>query len=57
MKDLVKMGKKYLEVIEKKMKASGTAAKKLTYKPKPIQPKKKKGLPKHKLQPITKKKK
>ena len=51
------MGKKYLEVIEKKMKASGTAAKKLTYKPKPIQPKKKKGLPKHKLQPITKKKK
>lgn len=56
MKDLIKMGKEYLKEIEKKMKSSGTATKKLTYKPKPIK-KKKQSLVVHKLKRITSKKK
>ena len=39
-KELINMGKKYLEAIEKKMKASGTSAQKIT-KPKSIKKKKK----------------
>ena len=54
MKKLVSLGKEYLKEIENKMKASGTAAKKLTYKPKPI--KKKKAKPKMHNLPIIKKK-
>lgn len=54
MKRLISMGNKYLEEIEKKMKASGTAAEKLKYKPKPIK-KKKRPLIKH-LLPIIRKK-
>lgn len=55
MKRLISMGNKYLKEIEKKMKASGTAAKKLTYKPKPI--KKKKAEPKKHNLPIIRIKK
>lgn len=55
MERLIKMGNKYLEAIEKKMKASGTAASKLKYKPKTI--KKKKPLVVNKLKRIISKKK
>lgn len=57
MKRLISMGSKYLEEIEKKMKASGTAASKLKYKPKPVPKKKKKKSKAHNLPLITGKKK
>lgn len=48
-KQLIKLGKEYLKEIEKKMKASGTAASKLKYKPKPVPKKKKKKKKAHNL--------
>lgn len=55
-KKLLKLGNAFLKEIEKKMKASGTAAEKLKYKPEMINKKKIDRLKKHTLPIIEKKK-